>query len=177
MSLDVYLSVPGKSEGGTGIYIRENGSTREISRAEWDAKFPGREPIVAESSGGYSANITHNLGRMADAAGLYYALWRPHELMDEEKFKQLRAIEAEDPTPKDWYDRYQKIEATLPRAHAADLIGPLCDGLALLKADPEKFKALNPKNGWGDYNGLVAFVEAYLEACKANPHAEVSVSR
>ena len=27
----------------------------------------------------YSANITHNLGNMADAAGIYKALWRPDE--------------------------------------------------------------------------------------------------
>lgn len=27
----------------------------------------------------YWANITHNLGSMADAAGIYYALWRPEE--------------------------------------------------------------------------------------------------
>lgn len=27
----------------------------------------------------YSSNITHNLGEMADAAGVYYALWRPEE--------------------------------------------------------------------------------------------------
>lgn len=27
----------------------------------------------------YSANITHNLGEMADKAGIYYALWRPEE--------------------------------------------------------------------------------------------------
>lgn len=28
----------------------------------------------------YSANITHNLGRMADAAGIYKHLWRPEEI-------------------------------------------------------------------------------------------------
>lgn len=28
----------------------------------------------------YSANITHNLGAMADAAGIYKALWRPEEI-------------------------------------------------------------------------------------------------
>lgn len=27
----------------------------------------------------YDANITHNLGKMADAAGIYEALWRPEE--------------------------------------------------------------------------------------------------
>lgn len=28
----------------------------------------------------YSANITHNLGEMAEAAGIYMALWRPEEI-------------------------------------------------------------------------------------------------
>lgn len=28
----------------------------------------------------FSANITHNLGLMAEAAGIYYHLWRPEEL-------------------------------------------------------------------------------------------------
>lgn len=28
----------------------------------------------------YSANITHNLGQMAEAAGIYQALWRPEEI-------------------------------------------------------------------------------------------------
>ena len=27
----------------------------------------------------FSENITHNLGTMADKAGIYYALWRPEE--------------------------------------------------------------------------------------------------
>lgn len=28
----------------------------------------------------FSQNITHNLGRMADAAGIYKVLWRPEEI-------------------------------------------------------------------------------------------------
>lgn len=28
----------------------------------------------------YSANITHNLGAMAEAAGIYEALWRPEDI-------------------------------------------------------------------------------------------------
>jgi len=27
----------------------------------------------------YESNMTHNLGQMADKAGIYYALWRPEE--------------------------------------------------------------------------------------------------
>lgn len=33
------------------------------------------EPILV-----HEQNITHNLGKMADAAGLYKALWRPEEI-------------------------------------------------------------------------------------------------
>lgn len=35
--------------------------------------------IDGNSIDAYGANITHNLGKMADKAGIYYALWRPEE--------------------------------------------------------------------------------------------------
>lgn len=147
MSLNVYLRGAQSETPGTGIFVRENGSIRELTRAEWDERFPGQEPIVAEyddDDGYYSANITHNLGQMAAEAGIYKALWRPEE-----------------------------IDITT----AAQLIQPLSDGLALLEADPARFKAFNPPNGWGDYDGLVTFVRDYLRACKAWPAAIVEVSR
>jgi len=60
---------------------------------------------------------------------------------------------------------------------AKELIPLLTDGLYKLIEDPERFKAMNPINGWGDYDGLVAFVSEYLKACIANPDARVRVSR
>lgn len=60
---------------------------------------------------------------------------------------------------------------------ASQLIEPLRVGLAALESDPEKFKALNPPNGWGNYRGLVGFVRNYLFACEQDPDADVSVSR
>lgn len=61
---------------------------------------------------------------------------------------------------------------------AEQLIEPLRAGLQrLLEGGPDKFKEFNPSNGWGDYDGLVAFVTEYLSACEQNPDAEVSVSR
>lgn len=150
MSLDVYLSLPGAANRreGTGIFIRENGATREITRTEWDERFPGREPVMAvdseETDEVYSANITHNLGQMAHRAGLYAALWRPDE----------------NGTTK-----------------AGQLIAPLRAGLQQLRADPKLFQAFNPENGWGDYEGLVQFVERYLAACEQYPEADVRVSR
>lgn len=53
----------------------------------------------------------------------------------------------------------------------------LTSGLSLLRSDPGRFEAMNPKNGWGSYRGLVAFVESYLDACRKWPDADVSVCR
>lgn len=88
MSLDVYLEldeplVPPAME--PRIYVRRDGRTVEISREEWDELNPGREPVTLApsyeiSSTVYSANITHNMGRMARECGLYEPLWRPEEI-------------------------------------------------------------------------------------------------
>lgn len=150
MSLDVYLTIPGVAPEAKrqAIYIRENGSTKEITRQEWDERFPGIEPVIFETGVEsrddtvYTANITHNLGLMAHDAGLYAALWHPGE------------------------NGFEK---------ACDLIPELFDGLARLKSDPERYKAFNPTNGWGTYEGLVEFVTNYLAACGKWPHADVSV--
>jgi hypothetical protein len=60
---------------------------------------------------------------------------------------------------------------------AAQLIEPLREGLALLLSDQERFRKFDPKNKWGDYDGLVDFVREYLAACEENPNASVRVSR
>ncbi len=163
MSLDVWLTENGPApvaldcpsrvgeyipaEGDGKIFIRENGQNREVTRAEWDARFPDREPVVmvpAKSNEVFSANITHNLGDMADAAGLYMPLWCPEEI-------------------------------GISKAH--ELIVFLREGLEALQSAPDKFRQHNPPNGWGNYEGLVAFVEDYLHACEKHPDADVSASR
>lgn len=60
---------------------------------------------------------------------------------------------------------------------ARDLIDPLTKGLFVLRADPDRFKALNPANGWGSYDNLVKFVVEYLKACIEHPDASVNVCR
>jgi len=61
------------------------GRIKEITREEWDSLYPGQEPVifnqnVYEDDDVYSANITHNLNTMAEAAGIYECLWRPDEI-------------------------------------------------------------------------------------------------
>jgi len=104
----------------------------------------GNEHTHEDNEELYWANITHNLNKMADAAGLYEALWRPDEI---------------------------------GITKASELIGKLGLGLYVLKSDKDTFEKLAPANGWGSYNGLVSFVEKYLEACQDYPNAIINVSR
>ena len=92
----------------------------------------------------YSANITHNLGRMAREAGIYDCLWRPEE----------NGI-----------------------THAGQLVGHIQNGLALMRADPDRFRALDAPNGWGRYDDFIPWLERLLAECQANPDAEGWVSR
>lgn len=153
MSLDVYLTIKSEnisSEPQEKIYIREDGMNKEITRKEWNERFPDREPFtvtmqVEENDGEtevFHANITHNLGTMAANAGIYKCLWRPDE----------NGISI-----------------------ASELINPLTAGLQRLQDNPEKFKQFNPSNGWGTYEGLISFIEDYLAACKEYPEAKIEV--
>ena len=104
----------------------------------------GHKHMKSEEAEHFSANITHNLNKMADAAGIYQAIWRPEEIA---------------------------------AVRARDLIVPLTAGLAGLRLNPEKFKAFNPGNKWGDYKGFVAWVERYLNACIEHPDARIRAER
>lgn len=145
MSLDVYLKLPGQSTTpGSGISIREDGQIREISREEWDARYPNREPVVCpvrETDTVFHANLTHNLAKMAKEAGLYTVCWHPEDL------------------------GFNK---------AAQLIPLLTEGLTRLVTESSHFHTFNPANGWGNYDRFVLWLIDYLAACKRYPDADVS---
>lgn len=150
MSLDVWLTLPGRKAKptGSGIFVRRGGMTVEISREEWDAANPGCEPVAVvnrdETDVVFDANVTHNLAGMAEEAGIYKHLWRPEEM---------------------------------GVTKAGDLVEPLARAIRLMKDDPKRFRAHNPENGWGDYGGFVPWLEKYLVACATYPDADVRVSR
>jgi hypothetical protein len=100
--------------------------------------------ITGDGTEVYSANITHNLNKMAREAGIYECLWRPDEC---------------------------------GIAKAAQIIEPLRAGLAVMCERPTHFEGFDSSNGWGKYVHFLPFCARYLEACIANPDADVSVSR
>lgn len=92
----------------------------------------------------FSENYTHNAVPMAEAAGIYKALWRPSE------------------------NHY---------VYAGDIIPVLLRGIKDMQANPDKYIALEPKNGWGRYETFLSFVRDVLSACEANPDAEIKATR
>lgn len=150
MSLDVYLNLKGAARPtNSEIGFRERGQTVKMTLTEYQRKYPYREPIMANPSDDETDEV----------------YWRniTHNLG--KMAGEAGLYEAL------W--RPDEIGVT----KAAQLIEPLGDGLALLLTDPDRFKKLNPPNGWGDYDGLVSFVDDYRKACCKYPEADVRVSR
>lgn len=153
MSLDVTLTMPEPIEKkiGSGIFVRLGGATVEISPEEWAARFPGREPVRVlheEDTVTTREVYSRNITHNLNIMAEAAGLYKPLWRPDE-------------------------IGVTTAR----QLIPALALGLSHLKEEPDKYRAFNPENGWGDYNGLVDFVASYLDACINYPKAEVSVSR
>ena len=98
----------------------------------------------------YSSNITHNLGKMANQVLLSngHTLYQVLWRPDEHGWKFAR-----------------------------DIDDMLDEGWNILLSNPEKFRAFNPENGWGSYEGLCNFVYNYRNACWDSPDAEIGVSR
>ena len=118
-----------------------------LVRTKWVSYDEGKTH-TKEKEYVYDANITHNLGKMADEAGIYEALWRPEEINEE-----------------------------INEEKAEDIIELLEVGLTDLKARPEHFEQFNSPNGWGMYDHFVPFVEKYLNACKEYPKCLIEISR
>ena len=112
----------------------------------------------------YNANITHNLGKMADEAGLYEALWRPYQL------KEGYNIPEKD------YEAEYKFEEENP-VKANEIISIIEKGLKDMKARPKYYETFNSPNGWGMYEHFIPFIENYLEALKEYPESFVECDR
>ena len=98
----------------------------------------------------YDNNITHNLSKMASEVKLSNGLSLYDVL---------------------WRPDEHELEL------AEDIAELLDEGWNILLSEPDRFKQLNPENGWGNYDGLCKFVYEYRNACWDEPNATVEVCR
>lgn len=114
----------------------------------------------------YWGNITHNLAKMANEAGLYDALWRPFKLLDNYKLEYEEIV-------KDY--EYDFEENNIVRAK--DISTQVQIGLNNLINNKKSLTKFNPDNGFGDYQGLIKLVKEYLVELLSHPDAIITVSR
>lgn len=56
------------------------------------------------------------------------------------------------------------------------MIKTLEKGIKNMEENPKDYKKLNPKNGWGDYEGALKFLKDILIACKKYPKYKIEVN-
>jgi hypothetical protein len=60
---------------------------------------------------------------------------------------------------------------------AVECIPDLRKAIAKMEDDPAPYRALNPRNGWGDYESCLGYLRALLADFLNHPKATVKVSR
>lgn len=154
MSLDLYLVTDTPvHHKGTGVFIRENGETKELTKEEYKEKF-GKEAKEEEYTDNnlLHINLTHNLAPMANKCGykdesttLYTLLWHPENVLGEDC-----------KVTKEYYYK-------------------LVDFYGLLESNPDYYKQFNPKNGWGSYEQLISAVEKLMCTITPNLHKHITI--
>ncbi|RKN61884.1 hypothetical protein D7231_31930 [Streptomyces klenkii] len=75
-----------------------------------------------------------------------------------------------------WVDALGHRLADLKDRTARDCIDALTRAVAAMESDPAKYEAMNPPNGWGDYDGALNYLRRLRDACLAHPNATVHIS-
>ena len=64
------------------------------------------------------------------------------------------------------------------RFHGAPCVeaaGPLAEGVRRMEADPAHYRAMNPDNGWGSYEGALEYLRRFARLCADHPSRWVLV--
>jgi hypothetical protein len=61
-------------------------------------------------------------------------------------------------------------------APGVEAAGPLIEAVRTMESDPERYKAMEPDNGWGSYDGALAFLRRIADECVAYPAYRIHVS-
>jgi hypothetical protein len=57
-----------------------------------------------------------------------------------------------------------------------DALPLIQDACKRLRDDPGKYKAMNPPNGWGDYDGALQFLVGIGDMCECHPKATLRIT-
>lgn len=76
-----------------------------------------------------------------------------------------------------WFDALGRSLGDYHEAPCSEAAGPLRQGIERMRADPDHYQAMNPENGWGDYEGALKYLERLYEGCCNHPKATIQIRR
>lgn len=147
----------------------------------WDASLVVSEVVDCPTCGkpGHTTltevcdvNYTHNTSKMIyavlDDAGVVLPVsTRPCRAYDRETGVWTDYPNGHGTIP--WWEHLDGMTAT----QGADYLGVIIAGLA---AEPGRFRAMNPENGWGDYDSLLGVLREMRQATQEHPEGEWQAS-
>ncbi|MFD3777331.1 hypothetical protein [Streptomyces sp. NPDC058612] len=75
-----------------------------------------------------------------------------------------------------WTDALGHSLGDLKEENAGDSLPVLTAAVDTLLAHPERYRAMEPSNGWGDYEGAVSYLRSLRDACLVHPKATIRIS-
>lgn len=75
-----------------------------------------------------------------------------------------------------WNDALGHRLADLHGRKASDCSDALKQAVTDMRQRPGHYRAMNPSNGWGDYDGALEYLSELHLACLAHPNAEIRIS-
>lgn len=112
----------------------------------------------------FSWNYTYNVSDMLGAAAIACGVATPKE-----------AAAVGEPTTAVLFGRIRMLDGIEGRA--GDYVPKLEAILAELRKCPEKYRPMEPSNGWGSYDGIVSALGELLDALRKHPDAKVETWR
>lgn len=59
---------------------------------------------------------------------------------------------------------------------AGDALNVVGMAVEAMEASPSEYEALSPSNGWGSYEGALAYLRRLRDACALHPNAQIHIS-
>ncbi|MFD7554150.1 hypothetical protein ACFV9E_06370 [Streptomyces sp. NPDC059835] len=74
-----------------------------------------------------------------------------------------------------WTDALGHSLGDLKGTNAGDSQPALAAAIDRMTANPDRYRAMEPANGWGDYEGALAYLTALRDACAVHPKASIHI--
>ncbi|NUR38796.1 MAG: hypothetical protein HOV73_01750 [Streptomyces sp.] len=59
---------------------------------------------------------------------------------------------------------------------AGDALEQLTEAVARMRATPDHYRAMEPANGWGNYDGALQYLDRLRDACESHPKTTIRIS-